>query len=125
MRDSSAVAARVCPAPDEPIEIQLMSQSFLDIFDARDISVSGIGIFVPYRFEGCYLKSPVDLVITLPGAEPFLAKGRIVHRTKTAREFFGVEFVNLPLAQAAKVMRYVERRLAVNREGVPADAPAL
>jgi hypothetical protein len=107
-----ARAARVHPAPDEPIEIQLMSERFLDIFEARDISVTGVGIFVPYRFEGCHLTTTVDLVITLPASEPFLAKGRVVHRTKMAREFFGVEFVDLPPPHAAMIARYVERHLS-------------
>ena len=123
MREHGVVATRVCPDPGEPIEIQVMSENFLDIFDARDISVSGIGIFVPYRFEGCYLKSPVDLVITLPGSAPFLAKGRIVHRTKTSREFFGVEFVGVPFAHSVQIMRYVERRLAQNSDCGVAGSP--
>ncbi len=119
----TSVATRVHPDPDEPIEIQLMSQNFLDIFEARDISASGVGIFVPYRFENCRLKSPVDLVITLPAAEPFLAKGRIVHRTKVEREFFGVEFVYLPPQNTATIVRYVESRLAENRDVERPDSP--
>lgn len=110
-RPAIVPAARVCPAPDAPVEVQLMSDRFLDIFEARDISVTGVGIFVPYRFEGCQLTSPVDLVITLPESEPFLAKGRLVHRTKLEREFFGVEFVALPSQHRAKIARYVETRL--------------
>lgn len=107
-----APATRVCPKPDEPIEVQLMSERFLDIFEARDISVTGVGIFVPYRFEGCQLTSPVDLVITLPKAEPFLAKGRVVHRTKLEREFFGVVFVEIAPLHRSMIARYVARRVA-------------
>lgn len=100
-----------------------MSENFLDIFEARDISTTGAGIFVPYRFEGCALKTPVDLVITLPNGEPFLAKGRVVHRTKTEREFFGVEFVNLPQPPILEIARYVDRRLAEDAHSEPADYP--
>jgi len=121
MRDPRS-ATRVCPHPDRPIEIQLMSDGFLDIFDARDISATGVGIFVPYRFEGCRLKSPVDLVITLPAEAPFLAKGRIIHRTKLDREFFGVEYVDLPPSHTAAITRYVEGRLAEDRGSVQADS---
>ena len=103
---------RVQPRPGEPIEIQVMSERFLDIFEARDISTTGVGIFVPYRFEGCDLESPVDLVITLPNGTPFLAKGRLVHRTKMEREFFGAEFIRLPEERALEIAHYVERRLA-------------
>ena len=123
MGEDAKVAVRVRPDPNEPIEIQLMSEGFLDIFDARDISATGIGILVPYRFEGCHLKSPVDLVITLPAAEPFLAKARIIHRTKVARKFFGVEFVDLPSWHTAEIMRYVERRLADDRGDWLANSP--
>jgi c-di-GMP-binding flagellar brake protein YcgR len=109
---ATARAPRVRPEPDEPIEVQLMSARFLDIFEARDISETGVGIFVPYRFEGCKLRSPVDLVITLPDEEPFRTKGRLVHRTKMEREFFGVEFVDIASAHRAQIGRYVSRRLA-------------
>ena len=129
MHDDARVAAardaratRVQPLPDEPIEVQLMSDRFLDIFEARDISATGVGIFVPYRFEGCRLKSHVDLVITLPGSEPFLVKGRLVHRTKLEREFFGVEFVHLSRESRSEITRYVERRLASDRPQSPADS---
>jgi hypothetical protein len=118
---SEARAVRVQPDPDEPIEVQLMSARFLDIFEARDISVTGVGIFVPYRFEGCHLRSHVDLVITLPGSEPFLAKGRLVHRTKREREFFGVEFVGLSRESRSEIAGYVERRLAGDRLRSPAE----
>ena len=91
-----------------------MSENFLDIFEARDISTTGVGIFVPYRFEGCPLKTPVDLVMTLPNGNPFLAKGRVVHRTKTEREFFGVEFVNLPRPATREIEGYIQRRLAAD-----------
>jgi c-di-GMP-binding flagellar brake protein YcgR len=114
---------RVRPHPDEPIEIQLMSERFLDIFEARDISTTGAGIFVPYRFEGCDLQSPVDLVITLPNGNPFLAKARVVHRTKMEREFFGVEFIRLPEARALEIANYIERRLAEDAGSVRGGSP--
>jgi c-di-GMP-binding flagellar brake protein YcgR len=123
MRDEGRIAARVRPRPGEQIEIQLMGAHFLDIFEARDISITGVGIFVPYRFEGCDLSSPMDLVITLPGRPPFLAKGRVVHRTKTEREFFGVEFESLAPEPTREIARYVEERLAEERPGTPEPAP--
>lgn len=104
---AQARAKRVRPSPKEPIAIQLIS----DGFEARDISATGAGIFVPAHLEGCSLKNPVNLVIQLPGCEPFRARGRIVHRTKIGREFLGVEFMSLSPAQAAQIARYIERCL--------------
>ena len=108
---AKAPAKRVQPTAMEPIAIQLIS----DGFEARDISATGAGIFVPLHLEGCNLKSPINLVIKLPEADPFRARGRIVHRTKMGREFLGVEFMNLSQAHVATITRYVERRLSGSR----------
>jgi c-di-GMP-binding flagellar brake protein YcgR len=115
-----APAKRVQPSAKEPIAIQLIT----DGFEARDISATGAGIFVPPHLEGCNLKSPVNLVITLPEADPFRARGRIVHRTKMGREFLGVEFMNLSQAHVATITRYVEGRLSGSRRSGHAELPA-
>jgi PilZ domain-containing protein len=107
-------AKRVQPTAREPIVIQLIS----DGFEARDISASGAGIFVPPHLEGCNLRSPINLVIKLPDSDAFRARGRIVHRTKMGREFLGVEFMNLSNAQVAEISRYVEQRLTARRSAV-------
>ena len=113
-------AKRVRPTARAPIAIQLIS----DGFEARDISSTGAGIFVPIHLEGCALRSPVKLVIMIPEAEPFRARGRIVHRTKLGREFLGVEFIDLPQAQAAIIERYVERRLSESRQSGHVELPS-
>jgi c-di-GMP-binding flagellar brake protein YcgR len=92
-----------------------MGDGFLDLFCARDISAGGVSIAVKHRFEGCAIHDDVDLVISLPGERPFMARGRIVHRTKTALEFFGVEFTRLAHAHAALIERYVDARLRGSR----------
>ena len=102
---SKTRAPRVRPTPKDPVTIQLTS----DGFEARDISATGAGLFVPPHLEGCPLKNPVHLVIRLPDPEPIRARGRIVHRTKLGREFLGLEFMHLPDADAAMIARYVER----------------
>jgi c-di-GMP-binding flagellar brake protein YcgR len=117
---TEARAKRVRPTAKAPIVIQLIT----DGFEARDISATGAGIFVPPHLEGCTLKSPVKLVIQLPDSEPFRARGRIVHRTKIGREFLGVEFMQLPKAHATLIARYVERHLSESRQsGYTASTP--
>ena len=102
---SKPSARRARPTAKDPVVIQLTT----DGFEARDISATGAGVFVPTHLEGCPLKSPVHLVIKLPESEPIRARGRIVHRTKLEREFVGLEFVHLSEAHAALIARYVER----------------
>jgi hypothetical protein len=88
-----------------------MGEGFLDVFPARDISASGVSICVPHRFQGCAIEQEVDLVISLPAERPFMARGRIVHRTKTSQEFFGVEFTRLAETHSDLIERYVDARL--------------
>ena len=116
MSRAERCAPRVRPREDEPIEIQVMSNHFLDIFEARDISATGVGLYVPYRFEDCDLTNPVTLVITLPGVRPFLTKGRVVHRSKTEREFFGIEFFEIVDEQREEIDAYISVRLAEDGE---------
>ncbi len=85
-----------------------MGSGFLDVLVARDISAGGLGVMVPHRFDGCRIDDEVDLVVTLPGEKPFLARGRIVHRTKTDREFFGIEFSKLDRAHRRRIRLYVK-----------------
>ena len=112
--DTNPRARRVKPTSNEPIAIRLMT----DGFEARDISATGAGIFVPPHLEGCSLKNPINLVIKLPGSDPFRASGRIVHRTKIGREFLGVEFLKLSRVNEATIARYVESRLSEGRRTV-------
>ena len=102
---------RAQPAQGKPVHVQIMGEGFLDVFAARDISAGGVSISVPHRFEGCAIDQEVDLVISLPAERPFMARGRIVHRTKTSHEFFGVEFTRLADSHSALIERYVDGRL--------------
>ncbi len=99
---------RVQPRPGEPVSVQIMGSGFLDVLVARDISARGVGVVVPHRFEGCRVDDDVELVITLPGEPHFLARGRIVHRTKTSEEFFGLEFSDIARQDRRRVDAYAK-----------------
>ena len=99
---------RAQPSPDQPVTVQIMGTGFLDVLAVRDISARGVGVYVPHRFEDCRLDDAVDLVITLPGERPFLARGRIAHRTKSVDEFFGVEFSDISRADSRRIRNYLK-----------------
>ena len=88
-----------------------MSGESRDLFEARDISTTGIGIFVPYRLQDRDrdLESVVDLVIHAAERRALHGKGRVIHSSKTDREFFGVVFVKLSPAKTRQISRYVDR----------------
>ncbi len=99
---------RAEPRPDQPVTVQIMGSGFLDVLAVRDISARGVGVHVSHCFEGCRLDDTVDLVITLPRERPFLARGRIAHRTKSGDEFFGVEFTEISRADSRRIRQYVK-----------------
>ena len=113
-RDSRGID-RVRPLVSAPVEIQIMGAGTLEVLTAHDISVSGIGIMVPHRFLGCQLDHEVKLIITLPGIRPFWATGIVRHSsTDGADDLFGVEFTKMEPPDLARIMRYVEARMAAD-----------
>ncbi len=105
--------ARVRPAPGTTIEVHLMGDGFLEVLNARDISVGGVAVFVPHDFGGCDIDAPIDVIVKLGSDKPFTARGIIRHlSTKAGDHFFGVQFTRVSDENLARIGRYVERRLA-------------
>ncbi len=105
---------RVTPERDRPVHVQILGRDSLDVLTARDISATGVGVFVPHRFEGCDIFSEVELIVTLPGERAFTARGVIRHRSDAGAHsaFFGLEFLHLPDVHRQKILAYVEKRAA-------------
>ncbi len=104
---------RVRPRADQPVVVHVVGRQSIDIFAARDVSQTGLGLFVAHGFEGCDLEAGVELVVTLPGERAFSARGQVMHRTIAGDDslFFGVHFTALADDHRARIERYVERRL--------------
>ena len=94
--------------------MQIVGANSLDILKARDISTTGLSIYVPHRFEGCDIDSEVQLVITLPHQKTFLARGTIRHLTRKDEpsEYFGVEFTDIAAEHQAQLLSYLQDYLA-------------
>ena len=103
----------MCPEGADPVEVQIMSPDSLDILRAHDISETGLAVIVPHRFEDCDLDASVELVLTLPGHRPFLARGKVRHVTEEGgpSERFGVEFTEIRRRHRAWIRSFVEGRL--------------
>jgi len=86
----------VVPEKDHPVRIDINGENFIDILMAKNISIGGVGIHVPYRFEGCEINKIVSLMVQLP--EPynysFSVPGKIVHVTGNV---FGGIFLDLKI----------------------------
>lgn len=108
---------RVQPAKGEPVAIHVLGRDSLDILSARDISQTGIGVFVPHRFEGCDIESEVELVVKLPGQRTFLARGLVKHQNEkaAASPFFGVQFTDVSAEGRKRLQTYIAKRLVDSR----------
>ena len=105
---------RFRPHPSRPVSVQIMGPKSIDVLTARDIALKGVGVYLPLGFEHWQKHPNVELVITLPGQRPFLARGRVRHRTDgfDTEPFFGVEFVDLPARRREQIRRYLDSGIA-------------
>lgn len=103
---------RVIPLRFAPVEIQVMGEGSLDVLRARNVSATGLGVYVPHGFEGFDLSAVVELVVTLPGETPFLARGKIKHVTESEGEarHFGLQFSEIDKQHRRLLERYVKSR---------------
>lgn len=92
-----------------------MGAAFVDILPARDISLGGVGIQVPHRFQGCDLTPEVELLITLPGERCFLARGIVRHKRDEDGTLFGVEFTQLGVSHRERLAAYVATLITLGR----------
>ena len=105
---------RFRPHPSRPVSVQIMGPNSIDVLTARDIALKGVGVYLPHGFEHWRGNPEVELVITLPGQRPFLARGQVRHRTcgRDDGAFFGVEFIDLPPQRREQIRRYLESGVA-------------
>jgi hypothetical protein len=107
---------RVVPHETKPVQVHLMGTNFLEVLTAADISEGGIGIRVSHSFEGYDMDRQVEVVVSLPGAKAFMARGRL--RSKSVREnthVFGVQFTYVADEGKELLSEYVTRMLLLGR----------
>lgn len=103
---------RVFPAANETIEVQLMGLNFLDILNAKDISIGGVAVEVPHLFEGCDLNSPIQMILTLPGRTPLKLSGKVKRKVAAPEaSLFGVEFGSLDPKAKYLIESYIQSRV--------------
>jgi hypothetical protein len=95
-----------------------MGQGFLDVLNARDVSIGGLGIRVSHDFAGCDIDSAVELIVTLGRTKPFKTTGVIRHFSKDSGDHvFGVQFTALSAEHHAAVEAYIQACLRRRSRG--------
>jgi hypothetical protein len=87
-------APRATPHENEKVTAQFIGENSGEVLDVRDISTSGIGVYVGAGFIYGNVQKEQQFVIKLPSRPSFLVTGFVKHyRTKTdGREHLGIEF---------------------------------
>ncbi|MES2673302.1 MAG: PilZ domain-containing protein [Pseudomonadota bacterium] len=102
---------RIVPPANEPIQININGENFIDILQANDISLGGIGITVSHGFKNCNLNAMVSFIIELPIDEKksiVKVQGIITH---VSGNRFGVAFKNLPEMSRFTIKKYIASRI--------------
>lgn len=102
---------RVIPKPEQPVRVNINGEDFIDIFNAEDISLDGVGIRVPHGFKGCEINRQVLFIIDLPlDGKRLCAQvpGRILHISGPC---FGVAFAEMSETNRSKIRQYISQRL--------------
>ncbi len=100
---------RVTPTRLAPVEVQVMGQGHLDVLNVRNVSETGIGVYVSHGFDRCDLAAEIELVISLPGERSFLARGIIKHQTDSEKEgrHFGLHFTEISKSHRARIRSFI------------------
>ncbi len=106
-------APRAMPKEAEKVTAQFIGQNSGEVLDVRDISTSGIAVFVGAGFMYNNVQNEQQFVIKLPARPSFLVTGFVKHyRTKTdGREHLGIEFRKISDKYKMVIRDYVNTRI--------------
>jgi len=100
---------RVRPYANRPVEVQIMGPGFLEIVQATDISVGGVGVYIPHGIDPSVVGKKVEIILTLPACRPAHLRGSICHSDRDGDLcHVGVQFLRLPGNVEKALRRYVE-----------------
>lgn len=106
-------APRAVPKDQEKVTAQFIGQNSGEVLDVRDISTSGVAVFVGAGFMYNNVQNEQQFVIKLPSSPSFLVTGFVKHyRTKTdGREHLGIEFRKISDKYKMVIRDYVNTRI--------------
>jgi CheY-like chemotaxis protein len=99
---------RVAPDPKNPIIIDILGETFLEILKVQNMSITGLAITAPHGLDGNSINKDISIIVSIPKERPFKAKGTIKH---VGGDSFGVEFKEVKPEDIDIIKSYIKRRL--------------
>lgn len=95
----------------DQVKVDIVGKNFVDIINAKDISMGGVAVYIPHFIIGCKIGEVVDCVITLPGEKIVITQGRIKHMGEDKNHFFGIEFVQMDQESKKNLSSFCESHI--------------
>jgi CheY-like chemotaxis protein len=92
----------------EQVKVDIVGKNFVDIINAKDISMGGVAVYIPHFIIDCKIGEVVDCIITLPGEKIVITQGRIKHMGEDQNFFFGIEFVQMDQESKKNLTQFFE-----------------
>ncbi len=110
---SQPSAPRAFPAHNQPVTVQFIGQNSGAAMPVRDISETGVSIFVSAGFMYASVHEEQQFVIKLPNRPSFLVTGFVRHyRTRTdGKEHIGIEFKKISAKYQSFIRDFVNTRM--------------
>ncbi len=104
---------RVSPDPKQPTRVQIVGHGSGGPLRAQDISIGGLGVEVSQESgEAIAPDTEIELLVSLPGREPFTARGIVRHLVdqsdKTVK--IGVQFTQIKNGDLGQIVDFVALR---------------
>ncbi len=106
-------APRAFPAHNQPVTVQFIGQNSGAAMPVRDISETGVSVFVSASFMYASVHEEQQFVIKIPNRPSFLVTGFVRHyRTRTdGKEHLGIEFKKISVKYKAFIRDFVNTRI--------------
>jgi c-di-GMP-binding flagellar brake protein YcgR len=86
-----------------------MGPGFLEIVQATDISLGGVGVFIPHGVDPSVVGKKVEIILTLPACRPAHLRGSICHSDRENDLcHIGIQFLRVPGNVEKALRRYVD-----------------
>ena len=99
---------RYTPKITDPVFVDIVGDGFYGRYQAKDISLNGLSIFVRNDFKGVDLSKEVEMHLTLPGQKSFKVLGQIRHQGLAATHYFGIQMIFLDSRGKSLVSDYID-----------------
>jgi CheY-like chemotaxis protein len=105
--ESDRISTRKVPAKGKAASIEILGFASVHLGLVRDISLTGVGVFIPHFSNDVMASSTIECMLKLPNEAAFSFTGIIKHVGSTHEFYFGIEFDEITENNRKKLEDYI------------------